>query len=98
FFPPQIPYWPRQFQTFVIFAVGYFVRPLGGILIAHFGDLLGRKRMFTISILMMAPATLGMGLLPVYSNIGAWAPFALLLLRIVQGAAVGGEVPGAWVF
>nr|WP_063615447.1 MFS transporter [Bradyrhizobium sp. Tv2a-2] len=98
FFPPEIPDWLRQFQTFGVFAVGYFVRPLGGIFIAHFGDLLGRKRMFTVSILMMAAATLGMGLLPAYSEIGAWAPFALILLRIVQGAAVGGEVPGAWVF
>jgi MFS family permease len=98
FFPPEIPDWLRQVQTFGVFAVGYFVRPLGGIIIAHFGDLLGRKRMFTISIFMMAAATLGMGLLPVYAQVGAWAPFALVLLRIVQGAAVGGEVPCAWVF
>jgi MFS family permease len=98
FFPPEIPDWLRQVQTFGVFAIGYFVRPLGGIIIAHFGDLLGRKRMFTISIFMMAAATLGMGLLPVYAQVGAWAPFALVVLRIVQGAAVGGEVPGAWVF
>jgi MFS family permease len=98
FFPPEIPEWLRQFQTFGVFAVGYFVRPLGGNFIAHFGDLLGRKRMFTVSIFMMAAATLGMGLLPVYAEVGVWAPFALVLLRIVQGAAVGGEVPGAWVF
>jgi MFS family permease len=98
FFPPEIPDWLRQFQTFGVFAVGYFARPMGGVFIAHFGDLLGRKRMFTLSILMMAAATLGMGLLPVYSQVGVWAPFGLVLLRIVQGAAVGGEVPGAWVF
>jgi MFS family permease len=98
FFPPEIPDWLRQFQTFGVFAVGYFVRPLGGLFIAHFGDLLGRKRMFTISILMMAVATLGMGLLPVYAQLGVWAPMALVFLRIIQGAAVGGEVPGAWVF
>ena len=98
FFPPEIPDWLRQFQIFGIFAVGYFVRPLGGIVIAHFGDRLGRKRMFTVSILMMAVATLGMGLLPVYARLGVWAPIALIVLRIVQGAAVGGEVPGAWVF
>jgi MFS family permease len=98
FFPPEIPDWLRQLQTFGVFAVGYFVRPLGGVFIAHFGDLLGRKRMFTLSILMMAAATTGMGLLPVYAQFGAWAPIALIVLRIVQGAAVGGEVPGAWVF
>ena len=98
FFPPEIPDWLRQAQTYGVFAVGYFVRPLGGMFIAHFGDLLGRKRMFTFSILMMAAATTGMGLLPVYAQLGAWAPIALIFLRIVQGAAVAGEIPGAWVF
>lgn len=98
FFPAEIPDWLRQFQTFGIFAAGYLVRPLGGIVMAHFGDRLGRKRMFTLSILLMAAATLGMGLLPTYAQIGVWAPVALLLLRILQGAAIGGEVPGAWVF
>jgi MFS family permease len=98
FFPPDIPEWLRQAQTFGVFAVGYFVRPLGGMLIAHFGDRLGRKRMFTVSIFLMGAATLAMGLLPVYGQIGAWAPLTLLLLRIVQGAAIGGELPAAWVF
>ncbi|MGK9167589.1 MFS transporter [Inquilinus limosus] len=98
FFPAEIPDWLRQFQTFGIFAAGYLVRPLGGIVMAHFGDRLGRKRMFTLSILLMAAATLGMGLLPTYDQIGIWAPVALLLLRLLQGAAIGGEVPGAWVF
>lgn len=98
FFPAEIPDWLRQFQTFAIFAAGYLVRPLGGIVMAHFGDLFGRKRMFTLGILLMAAATLGMGLLPTYAQIGIWAPVALLLLRILQGAAIGGEVPGAWVF
>jgi MFS family permease len=66
--------------------------------IAHFGDLLGRKKMFTLSIFLMAVPTLGMGFLPTYASVGAAAPIALLLLRILQGAAIGGEVPGAWVF
>lgn len=98
FFPPDLPEWLRQLQTFGIFAAGYLARPLGGIVLAHFGDLLGRKRMFTLSIFMMAVPTLLMGLLPTYAQIGVWAPICLLLLRIVQGAAIGGEVPGAWVF
>ncbi|MGO4127741.1 MFS transporter [Inquilinus sp. YAF38] len=98
FFPPDMPDWLRQLQTFGVFAVGYLVRPLGGIVMAHFGDLFGRKRMFTFSILLMAAATLGMGLLPTYAQLGVWAPIALLVLRILQGAAIGGEVPGAWVF
>jgi MFS family permease len=65
---------------------------------AHFGDLLGRKKMFTLSILLMSVPTLLMGLLPTYASVGLLAPMALLVLRILQGAAVGGEVPGAWVF
>ncbi|HEY9104825.1 MFS transporter [Chitinimonas sp.] len=98
FFPPEIPDWLRQVQTFGIFAAGYLARPLGGIVMAHFGDLLGRKRMFTFSILLMSVPTLLMGCLPTYASIGLAAPVLLLFLRILQGAAVGGEVPGAWVF
>ena len=98
FFPPELPDWMKQLQTFGVFAAGYLARPLGGIVMAHFGDRLGRKRMFTFSILLMALSTLGMGLLPTYANIGLAAPILLLLLRVLQGAAIGGEVPGAWVF
>jgi len=98
FFPPSVPDWLRQLQTFGIFAAGYLARPLGGIIMAHFGDLLGRKKMFTLSILLMSVPTLAMGLLPTYAAIGLLAPVLLLVLRILQGAAVGGEVPGAWVF
>lgn len=98
FFPADIPEWLRQFQTFGIFAAGYLARPLGGIIMAHFGDLIGRKRMFTLSIIMMALPTLLIGLLPTYTVLGIAAPLLLLLLRILQGAAIGGEVPGAWVF
>lgn len=98
FFPPDMPDWLRQVQTFGIFAAGYLARPLGGIVMAHFGDLLGRKRMFMLSILLMALPTLAIGLLPTYASIGIWAPLLLLALRVMQGAAIGGEVPGAWVF
>ena len=98
FFPPDMPDWLRQLQTFGIFAAGYLARPLGGIVMAHFGDMLGRKRMFMLSILLMALPTLAIGLLPTYAVIGIWAPLLLLGLRLLQGAAIGGEVPGAWVF
>ncbi|MEH0832129.1 MFS transporter [Pectobacterium cacticida] len=98
FFPPDMPEWLRQVQTFGIFAAGYLARPLGGIIMAHFGDKRGRKRMFSLSILLMALPTLGMGLLPTYEAIGIAAPLLLLLMRVLQGAAIGGEVPGAWVF
>ncbi len=98
FFPPDLPDWLRQLQAFGIFAAGYLARPLGGIVMAHFGDRIGRKRMFMLSVLLMAVPTLLMGLLPTHATIGVAAPLLLLVLRMLQGAAVGGEVPGAWVF
>ncbi len=98
FFPADTPDWLRQAQTFGLFAAGYFARPLGGVLMAHFGDRDGRKRMFMLSVLLMALPTLAIGLLPTYATLGYAAPLALLVLRILQGAAVGGEVPGAWTF
>lgn len=98
FFPTDMPDWLRQLQTFGIFAAGYLARPVGGIVIAHFGDKLGRKRMFSLSIFLMAMPTLVIGLLPTYASIGVAAPLLLLLMRTLQGAAIGGEMPGAWVF
>lgn len=98
FFPPEMPDWLRSVQAFAIFAAGYLARPLGGIVIAHFGDRFGRKRMFTLSILLMALSTLAIGVMPTFASIGIWAPIGLLAMRVLQGAAIGGEVPGAWVF
>ena len=98
FFPPGMPPWLAQLQTYAIFAAGYLARPLGGIVMAHFGDRQGRKRMFTLSVFLMALPTLAIGLLPVYASIGVMAPLLLLLMRVIQGVAIGGEVPGAWVF
>jgi MFS family permease len=98
FFPPEMPEWLRLLQSFGIFVTGYLARPLGGILMAHFADRVGRKRVFSLSILMMALPCLLIGIMPTYEQIGYWAPLILLLLRVLQGAAVGGEVPSAWVF
>ncbi|MDR2327180.1 MAG: MFS transporter [Acidovorax sp.] len=98
FFPASLPDWMRQLQTLGIFAAGYLARPLGGIIIAHYGDKIGRKKMFTLSIFLMAVPTLVIGLLPTYETIGLAAPLLLLLMRVLQGAAIGGEMPGAWVF
>jgi len=98
FFPRDTAPWLAQVQVYGIFAAGYLARPLGGIVMAHFGDRSGRKRMFTLSVFLMALPTLAIGLLPVYAQVGVLAPLLLLLLRVVQGIAVGGEVPGAWVF
>ena len=98
FFPPDMPEWLVLIQTFGIFAAGYLVRPLGGILMAHFGDRAGRKRVFTLSVFLMALSTLAMACLPTYATIGVLAPILLIVFRMLQGAAIGGEVPGAWTF
>jgi MFS family permease len=98
FFASTIPEWAREVQTFGIFAAGYVVRPLGGIIMAHFGDTRGRKRMFTFSVLLMAIATFIIALLPTYSSIGVAAPLLLLAMRMLQGTALGAEAPGGWVF
>jgi MFS family permease len=98
FFPAGLADWMRQIQTFGIFAAGYFARPLGGIVMAHFGDTRGRKRMFTLSVMLMGISTLLIGLLPTYPSIGAAAPLLLLAMRVMQGIAIGGEAPGGWVF
>ncbi len=98
FFPHDTAPWLAQLQVYGIFAAGYLARPLGGIVMAHFGDRQGRKRMFTLSVFLMALPTLAIGLLPVYASVGVLAPLLLLLMRVVQGIAIGGEVPGAWVF
>ncbi|MFW3895461.1 MFS transporter [Pseudomonas putida CSV86] len=98
FFPPEMPEWLRLLQSFGIFVTGYLARPLGGILMAHFADHLGRKKVFSLSILMMALPCLLIGVMPTYADIGYAAPLILLALRILQGAAVGGEVPSAWTF
>ncbi|RDI45171.1 MFS transporter [Aquicella lusitana] len=81
--------------TFATFSIGYLARPIGGILFGHFGDKLGRKKTFTISILMMALSTFLIGIVPSYATIGIAAPLILTLLRIFQGLSVGGEIPGA---
>lgn len=81
--------------TFATFAIGYLVRPLGGIIFGHYGDKIGRKTTFTISILMMAVATLGVGFTPTYESIGISASLLIIFFRVVQGFSIGGEIPGA---
>ena len=98
FFAASLSDWVRQVHAFGIFAAGYLARPIGGVVMAHFGDTRGRKRMFTLSVLLMAIPTLLIGLPPTYQSIGVAAPLLLLLMRVLQGVAIGGEAPGAWVF
>lgn len=84
--------------SLMTFAVGFFMRPLGGILFGHLGDRFGRKNALSLSIILMALPTLTIGFLPTYSQIGLWAPFILLLCRLLQGLCAGGEYNGASIF
>lgn len=81
--------------SFSTLAVGYLIRPLGGIIFGHFGDRLGRKRMLITTMTMMGVATVLIGLLPDYGTIGVAAPILLVVLRLIQGIAVGGDWGGS---
>ncbi|MDY6995180.1 MAG: MFS transporter [Actinomycetota bacterium] len=77
------------------YAVGFVARPLGGVVFGHFGDKYGRKQLLQFAILLVGVATFLMGCLPTYPQIGVWAPVLLVVLRFIQGFAVGGEWGGA---
>jgi len=81
--------------SYSTYAVGFIARPIGGIVCGHFGDRIGRKSMLIFTLSLMGVATALIGLLPTYDQIGVWAPALLIVLRIAQGFAVGGEWGGA---
>lgn len=94
FFPEQDPL-TGTLLAFGTYALGFVARPVGGIVFGHYGDRIGRKRLLMLSLVLMGVATVLIGLLPTYQQIGVWAPIGLILLRLVQGFAVGGEWGGA---
>lgn len=94
FFPESDPF-VGTLATFATMAVGYLSRPLGAVIFGHFGDRMGRKPMLVITLLLMGSATMLIGLLPTYASIGPAAAILLVLLRLVQGIAFGGEWGGA---
>ncbi|HEF1684837.1 TPA: MFS transporter, partial [Campylobacter jejuni] len=98
FFPKDMSEFWALLNTYGAFAAGYLARPLGGIVMAHFGDKFGRKNMFMLSILLMVLPTFVLAFIPGYETLGFLAPVLLILIRIFQGIAIGGELPGAWVF
>jgi MHS family proline/betaine transporter-like MFS transporter len=97
FFPHQSPV-AQLLSAFGVFAVGYLMRPVGGVLVGHIGDRFGRRAALTFSVAAMAIPTFLIGLLPGYATIGLAAPIALTLLRIAQGLSVGGEYTSSMVF
>ncbi|QIN78530.1 MFS transporter [Rubrobacter marinus] len=94
FFPGSEPL-TGTLLAFGTYAVGFAARPLGGIFCGHFGDKIGRKSMLVMTLVVMGIATFAIGLLPTYAAIGVWAPILLVVLRFLQGFAVGGEWGGA---
>ncbi|MBP9211418.1 MAG: MHS family MFS transporter [Bacteroidetes bacterium] len=94
FFPKENPT-AGLLSTLAIFATGFAVRPFGAIVFGRIGDVVGRKYAFLVTLLIMGGATTAIGLLPTYETIGLWAPAALVLLRLTQGLALGGEYGGA---
>ena len=94
-FFPEIDPLTGTLAAFGTYAVGFFARPLGGAIFGHFGDRIGRKAMLIITLLMMGVPTILIGLIPSYESIGYWAAILLVLMRVLQGLAVGGEWGGA---
>src|SRR6185295_4220396 len=84
--------------SFAAFAAGYLARPVGGIVLSHFGDRYGRRRVFLVSIFVMSGATFGMGLVPSFAVWGPAASVVMVLLRLIQGFCLGGELPGALTY
>src|SRR6187455_3849522 len=82
-------------STLAIFAAGFLVRPFGALVFGRLGDIIGRKYTFLLTLILMGSSTFLIGLVPSYATIGGWAPFLVLLLRLLQGLALGGEYGGA---
>src|SRR4051794_33964474 len=94
FFPKADPV-TGVMLSFATYALGFAARPLGGLVFGHFGDRIGRKQLLMLSLLLMGGSSVLIGCLPTFGEIGLFAPLGLVLLRLVQGFAVGGEWGGA---
>lgn len=95
FFAASLPPAVAQLAAFSTFAVGFIARPVGGLIFGHFGDKVGRKKALVTALLMMGLSTTAVGLLPSYAMVGVAAPLLLIVLRFIQGIAVGGQWGGA---
>jgi MFS transporter, MHS family, proline/betaine transporter len=97
-FFPQADETVRQLATFGTFALGFFARPVGSLVLGYVGDRIGRRALLTLSIALMGGATLLLGLLPTYAQVGALAPALLMTMRLIQGFSLGGEFTGSMVY
>ena len=97
FFPKSDPA-VQTFLTFATFALGFFARPIGSIILGRVGDRIGRRALLTLSIALMGGATLVLGCLPTYAQVGILAPILLMLMRVLQGISLGGEFTGSMVY
>ena len=95
---PNFDGYTQLIFSFAIFAIGFLMRPLGGVFFGHIGDIFGRKIALTISIVGMGISTICIGIMPVYSQIGILAPILLILIRMFQGLCIGGEGAGSAIF
>jgi proline/betaine transport protein TphA len=85
-------------ETFAVFAIGFLMRPIGGVLLGHYADHVGRRKALIVSIAVMTAATTAIAFLPAYQSAGIMAPILFIFLRLVQGLAVGGELPSSATF
>ncbi|MEK0097695.1 MFS transporter, partial [Streptomyces sp. A475] len=96
FFPNVSPF-AATLASFATFGLGCAVRPIGGLILAHLGDRIGRRPVLILTVVLMGAGTLAIGFLPTYHQIGIWAPVLLVLCRMMQGFGVGAELGGAYV-
>lgn len=97
FFPSSNAY-TVILETYMVFLLGFVLRPIGGLLFSHIGDEFGRKKVLILTIFIMGISSLGIAFLPTYQSIGIWAPCLLLFCRLLQGLALGGELPTTYVY
>ena len=97
FFPASSPT-AKLLATYAVFAIGFFFRPIGSVILGPVGDRIGRRALLTLSIALMGGATLAIGLLPSYDQIGIAAPILLIAMRMIQGFSLGGEFTGSMVY
>lgn len=97
FFPSSDPV-ATNLATFTVFAIGYFARPVGALVLGRFGDRVGRRSLLVLSVAILGLSSCAIGLLPTYARLGIFAPVLLVLLRLAQGFSVGGEYTGSMTY